>query len=195
MCECIDLLLFGLGTLPPGPFGGRRLPHEEIALQWAVCAGAPRDFSLRHAWFFFELLVQCMTQYLTTSQRLHYPRSTRFSDRFIDDISTLVRSFTDDIVSSSTREMLTLNTSLSFFFYDCLSLLDRGLVYQWIHAYCKKINAKVVTLMEPTALLSLKIDCLRILSAHEHFFPLNLPFPQAVTWVSLEKMSRLTLSE
>ncbi|XP_055333628.1 dedicator of cytokinesis protein 7-like isoform X2 [Paramacrobiotus metropolitanus] len=171
-----------------GPHG-RRLPHEEIAYQWAVCANPQRDFSLRHAWFFFELIVQCMTQYLTAAQRLHYPRNARFSERFIDNISTLIRSFTDDIVSSSAHEMGRLNTSLSFFFYDCLSLLDRGLVFQWVHAYCKKINAKVVALMEPTHILSLKIDCLRILSSHEHFFPLNLPFAQSTTWIRSQPAS------
>jgi dedicator of cytokinesis protein 6/7/8 len=106
------------------------LPHEEIALQWAMCAGPPREYSLRHGWFFFELIIQCMTQYLTSSQRLHYPRAARFSERFIDDLCTLVRSFTEDIVNSSAREMTALNTSLAFFFHDCLSLLDRSLVFK-----------------------------------------------------------------
>ncbi|OWA50965.1 Dedicator of cytokinesis protein 7 [Hypsibius exemplaris] len=62
-------------------------------------------------------------------------------------------------------------------------------LFQWIFAYCKRINAKAVTLMEPTPLMSLKLDFLRILSAHEHLFPLNLPFAQSSAWMRSQPAS------
>ena len=54
--------------------------------------------------FFFELMFKSMLCGLASSGRLEAPRRYRFSDRFCDDISTLVESVTRDIVSGQARE-------------------------------------------------------------------------------------------
>lgn len=37
---------------------GRKLVHEEVALQWVVSSGSTRDLALSNAWFFFELIMK-----------------------------------------------------------------------------------------------------------------------------------------
>ena len=36
---------------------GRKLVHEELALQWVVLSGSTRETALANAWFFFEIMV------------------------------------------------------------------------------------------------------------------------------------------
>jgi len=38
-----------------------------------------------------------------------------------------------------------LNTSLAFFLYDCLSLMDRGFVFRLIHYYCRSVSTADVS--------------------------------------------------
>lgn len=69
----------------------RKLVHEELFLQWVVSSGAARELALTNAWFLLELVVKGMTQHLAATGKLHMPRRTRFSSRFADDVTTLVR--------------------------------------------------------------------------------------------------------
>jgi hypothetical protein len=36
---------------------GKKLVHEELALQWVVSSGSSRELTVSNAWFFFELMV------------------------------------------------------------------------------------------------------------------------------------------
>lgn len=47
--------------------------------------------------------------------------------------------------------------------------------------FCWQIAEKIQTLSEPTTLMLLRLDFLRILCSHEHYFPLNLPFGTPLT--------------
>ncbi|KAK8766565.1 hypothetical protein V5799_006661 [Amblyomma americanum] len=160
----------------------RKLVHEELVLQWVVSSGAARELALGNTWFLLELVVKSMTQHLAATGRLQAPRRTRFSSRFVDDITTLVTSLTSDVISRCHREVRdfryvqNLNNSLAFFLHDLLSIMDRGYVFKLVKAFCKQVSAKIQSLPDASSLAALKLDFLRVLCSHEHFVTLNLPF-------------------
>ncbi|XP_064626372.1 dedicator of cytokinesis protein 7-like isoform X5 [Lineus longissimus] len=155
-----------------------RLVHEEIALLWVMSNGTQRQLSLENAWFFFEIMTKSMAEHLDRYHKLDAPRKSRFSQRFIEDITGLIGMITKDIVDRYLKDPLfirNLNTALAFFLHDMLSLMDRGYVFQLIKDYCKIVSAKVTTLGDATTLELLKLDFLRIVCSHEHYVTLNLP--------------------
>uniref|UniRef100_F7D0P5 Dedicator of cytokinesis 7 n=1 Tax=Ornithorhynchus anatinus TaxID=9258 RepID=F7D0P5_ORNAN len=157
---------------------GSKLFHEELALQWVVCSGSVREAALQQAWFFFELMVKSMVHHLYFADKLDAPRKNRFPERFMDDITALVSTIASDIVSRFQKdaEMVErLNTSLAFFLNDLLSVMDRGFVFSLIKACYKQVSSKLYSLSNPSILVSLRLDFLRIVCSHEHYVTLNLP--------------------
>uniref|UniRef100_A0A8C4YT78 Dedicator of cytokinesis 7 n=1 Tax=Gopherus evgoodei TaxID=1825980 RepID=A0A8C4YT78_9SAUR len=144
----------------------KKLFHEELALQWVVCSGSVREAALQQAWFFFELMVKSMVHHLYFADKLDAPRKNRFPERFMDDICALVSTI---LVPSR------LNTSLGFFLNDLLSIMDRGFVFSLIKACYKQVSSKLYSLPNPSILVSLRLDFLRIICSHEHYVTLNLP--------------------
>uniref|UniRef100_A0A452S7W8 Dedicator of cytokinesis 7 n=1 Tax=Ursus americanus TaxID=9643 RepID=A0A452S7W8_URSAM len=153
---------------------GSKLFHEELALQWVVCSGSVRESALQQAWFFFELMVKSMVHHLYFNDKLDAPRKSRFPERFMDDIAALVSTIASDIVSrfqKDTEMVERLNTSLAFFLNDLLSVMDRGFVFSLIKTCYKQLYS----LPNPSVLVSLRLDFLRIVCSHEHYVTLNLP--------------------
>ncbi|KAK2107253.1 Dedicator of cytokinesis protein 7 [Saguinus oedipus] len=159
----------------------KKLFHEELALQWVVCSGSVRESALQQAWFFFELMklkVKSMVHHLYFNDKLDAPRKSRFPERFMDDIAALVSTIASDIVSRFQKdaEMVErLNTSLAFFLNDLLSVMDRGFVFSLIKSCYKQVSSKLYSLPNPSVLVSLRLDFLRIICSHEHYVTLNLP--------------------
>ncbi|XP_078525617.1 dedicator of cytokinesis protein 7 isoform X7 [Lissotriton helveticus] len=156
----------------------KKLFHEELALQWVVCSGSVREAALQQGWFFFELMVKSMVHHLYFADKLEAPRKTRFPERFMDDITALVSTMASDIVSrfqKDTEMIERLNISLAFFLNDLFSIMDRGFVFTLVKAYYKQVSAKLYLLPNPSTLVSLRLDFLRIVCSHEHYVPLNLP--------------------
>uniref|UniRef100_A0A8D2AXT2 Dedicator of cytokinesis 7 n=1 Tax=Sciurus vulgaris TaxID=55149 RepID=A0A8D2AXT2_SCIVU len=152
----------------------KKLFHEELALQWVVCSGSVRESALQQAWFFFELMVKSMVHHLYFNDKLDAPRKSRFPERFMDDIAALVSTIASDIVSRFQKdaEMVErLNISLAFFLNDLLSVMDRGFVFSLIKSCYKQLYS----LSNPSVLVSLRLDFLRIICSHEHYVTLNLP--------------------
>uniref|UniRef100_A0A8C8STH9 Dedicator of cytokinesis 8 n=1 Tax=Pelusios castaneus TaxID=367368 RepID=A0A8C8STH9_9SAUR len=153
--------------------------HEELALQMVVSTGMVREAVFKYAWFFFELLIKSMAQYVHNLDKQDTPRRSRFSDRFKDDITTIVNVVTSEIAAllvktqKETEQAEKINISLAFFLYDLLSLMDRGFVFNLIRHYCNQLSNKLNTL--PT-LISMRLEFLRILCSHEHYLNLNLFF-------------------
>uniref|UniRef100_A0A665X576 Dedicator of cytokinesis 8 n=1 Tax=Echeneis naucrates TaxID=173247 RepID=A0A665X576_ECHNA len=145
--------------------------HEELALQMVVSTGVCRENAYKYAWFFFELLVKSMAQHVSQLDKQSVPRRSRFSDRFKDDITTIVSvmHFQPQCVEQAEK----VNISLAFFLYDLLSLMDRGFVFQLVKNYCNQMSAKSVSM--PT-LISMRLEFLRILCSHEHYLNLSLFF-------------------
>ncbi|XP_077134969.1 dedicator of cytokinesis protein 7 isoform X9 [Ranitomeya variabilis] len=157
---------------------GSKLFHEELALQWVVCSGAVREATLQQAWFFFELMVKSMVHHLFFADKLDSPRKHRFPERFMDDISALVSTMANDIVTrfqKDTEMVERLNVSLAFFLNGLLSIMDRGFVFSLVKAYFKQVSSKLHILPNPSILVSLRLDFLRIVCSHEHYVTLNLP--------------------
>ncbi|XP_070194616.1 dedicator of cytokinesis protein 7-like isoform X3 [Littorina saxatilis] len=168
----------------PTKVRGKKLVHEELALQWVVSSGSSRELTVSNAWFFFELMVKAMGEHLAQTDKLCVPRQMRFPDHFIDDIQALVNMLIKDITDRYIKEpplIKSLNTSLAFFLHDLLSLMDRGFVFQLIKEYIKRMSLKICQMSDATSLLLLRLDFVRILCSHEHFFPLNLPFGTPLT--------------
>ncbi|KAJ7335515.1 hypothetical protein JRQ81_013456, partial [Phrynocephalus forsythii] len=153
--------------------------HEELALQMVVSTGIVRESVFKYAWFFFELLVKSMAQYVDNMEKHDTPRRTRFSNRFKDDITTIVNVVTSEVAAllikpqKESEQAEKINISLAFFLYDLLSLMDRGFVFNLIKHYCNQLSNKLNTL--PT-LISMRLEFLRILCSHEHYLNLNLFF-------------------
>uniref|UniRef100_A0A2K6DVE6 Dedicator of cytokinesis 8 n=1 Tax=Macaca nemestrina TaxID=9545 RepID=A0A2K6DVE6_MACNE len=158
--------------------------HEELALQMVVSTGMVRETVFKYAWFFFELLVKSMAQHVHNMDKRDSFRRTRFSDRFMDDITTIVNVVTSEIAAllvkpqKENEQAEKMNISLAFFLYDLLSLMDRGFVFNLIRHYCNQLSAKLNNL--PT-LISMRLEFLRILCSHEHYLNLNLFFMNADT--------------
>ncbi|XP_047185055.1 dedicator of cytokinesis protein 8 isoform X2 [Scophthalmus maximus] len=153
--------------------------HEELALQMVVSTGVCRENAYKYAWFFFELLVKSMAQHVSQLDKQSVPRRNRFSDRFKDDITTIVSVVTAEIGTILVKQQKEVeqaekvNISLAFFLYDLLSLMDRGFVFQLVKNYCNQMSSKTVSL--PT-LISMRLEFLRILCSHEHYLNLSLFF-------------------
>lgn len=176
-----------------------RIVHQELALQWVVSSGRYKDLSMQNAWFLFELVIKSMVEHLQHTRSLDAPRKLRFSERFLDDISTLIHNVTSEIISHSTgdiRRAHKLNAALAFFFFDLFSIADRGFVTQLIRSYTKQIQAKIASLQDASLLVELKLECMRIICSHEHYLALNLPFatPFMVSGASISPSPSVTSS-
>ncbi|XP_045559243.1 dedicator of cytokinesis protein 8 isoform X1 [Salmo salar] len=163
------------GTRP----SNRKQFHEELALQIVVSTGVCRENAYKYAWFFFELLVKSMAQHVSQLEKQDVPRRSRFSDRFKDDVTTIVSVVTAEMGTILVKQQKELeqaekvNISLAFFLYDLLSLMDRGFVFILVKNYCNQMSAKTVSM--PT-LISMRLEFLRILCSHEHYLNLSLYF-------------------
>uniref|UniRef100_F6RV63 Dedicator of cytokinesis 8 n=1 Tax=Callithrix jacchus TaxID=9483 RepID=F6RV63_CALJA len=170
-------------TTAPRPASKKHF-HEELALQMVVSTGMVRETVFKYAWFFFELLVKSMAQYVHNMDKRDSVRRTRFSDRFMDDITTIVNVVTSEIAAllvkpqKENEQAEKMNISLAFFLYDLLSLMDRGFVFTLIRHYCNQLSAKLSNL---PMLISMRLEFLRILCSHEHYLNLNLFFMNADT--------------
>ncbi|KAK2837136.1 hypothetical protein Q5P01_014348 [Channa striata] len=157
----------------------RKQFHEELALQMVVSTGVCRENAYKYAWFFFELLVKSMAQHVSQLDKHNVHRRNRFSDRFKDDIATIVSVVTAEIATILVKQQKEVeqaekvNISLAFFLYDLLSLMDRGFVFQLVKNYCNQMSAKCVSM--PT-LISMRLEFLRILCSHEHYLNMSLFF-------------------
>uniref|UniRef100_A0A3B4ZF89 Dedicator of cytokinesis 8 n=1 Tax=Stegastes partitus TaxID=144197 RepID=A0A3B4ZF89_9TELE len=155
--------------------------HEELALQMVVSTGVCRENAYKYAWFFFELLVKSMAQHVSQLDKQSVPRRSRFSDRFKDDITTIVSVVTAEIGTILVKQQKEVeqaekvNISLAFFLYDLMSLMDRGFVFQLVKNYCNQLVSLTKSLSMPT-LISMRLEFLRILCSHEHYLNLSLFF-------------------
>ncbi|KAL1514145.1 hypothetical protein ABEB36_003452 [Hypothenemus hampei] len=155
-----------------------RIVHQELAYQWTITSGRNKDLAMQNAWFLFELMIKSMVEHLTHTRSLDASRKSRFPDQFLDDISSLVQYVTSEIIAHSTgetRRAHKLNAALAFFFFDLLSIADRGWVFQLLRSYCKDIQSKISN-SENGILIELKLEFTRIICSHEHYVALNLPF-------------------
>ncbi|XP_052785231.1 dedicator of cytokinesis protein 9-like isoform X7 [Mya arenaria] len=164
----------------PIPKGSKqKTVHEELAKSLTMIlrpANADQVVVvkfLNNAWFFFQVLIKSMTQFLVDGERVKMPRNERFSSDYQYKLQTLIQTITPYITSKykeAPRETRNANFSLAYFVKMCFTLMDRGVVFQLI---AQHINTFAV--VEHRTLHEYKFEFLRIVCSHEHYIPLSLP--------------------
>uniref|UniRef100_A0A672S1D7 Dedicator of cytokinesis 8 n=1 Tax=Sinocyclocheilus grahami TaxID=75366 RepID=A0A672S1D7_SINGR len=162
---------------------GLNLPGKVVFLNKQIrlsFTGVCRENVYKYAWFFFELLVKSMSQHVSQLDKKAVSRRNRFSDRFKDDITTIVNVVTAEIGNILVKQQKELeqaekvNISLAFFLYDLMSLMDRGFVFQLVKNYCNQVLQLISVSM--STLISMRLEFLRVLCSHEHYLNLSLFF-------------------
>ncbi|XP_059494401.1 dedicator of cytokinesis protein 7-like isoform X3 [Stegostoma tigrinum] len=149
-----------------------KLFHEELAYCIVLTNGQVRDQVYRHLWFFFELLVKSMSQYLSDMDRWKCPPKQRFSESYRGIVYTMVNIGTEYVKNQDAEITEMTNLSLGFFLNDLLSLMDRGFVLRLIGHHHKELLENAAA--QPH-LHDRRINFLRVVCSHEHFVTLNLP--------------------
>uniref|UniRef100_A0A8C1NT49 Dedicator of cytokinesis 9 n=1 Tax=Cyprinus carpio TaxID=7962 RepID=A0A8C1NT49_CYPCA len=117
-----------------------------------------------YSWYFFEVLVKSMAQYLIETGKAKVSRNQRFSASFYHSVETLVTMLVPHITQKykdyldATRNA---NHSLAVFIK-----VSRAILMCLI-----KIPCNCTTLYE------FKFEFLKVVCNHEHYVPLNLPMP------------------
>uniref|UniRef100_A0A673HU56 Dedicator of cytokinesis protein 9-like n=1 Tax=Sinocyclocheilus rhinocerous TaxID=307959 RepID=A0A673HU56_9TELE len=128
-----------------------------------------------YSWYFFEVLVKSMAQYLIETGKAKVSRNQRFSASFYHSVETLVTMLMPHITQKykdnldATRNA---NHSLAVFIKRCFTFMDRGFVFKQINNY---INCFMPG--DAKTLYEFKFEFLKVVCNHEHYVPLNLPMP------------------
>ncbi|KAL4220208.1 Dedicator of cytokinesis protein 9 [Mactra antiquata] len=128
---------------------------------------------LNMSWFFCEILIKSMTQYLIDGERVKMPRNERFSSDYQYKLQTLINTITPYITSKykeASRETRNANFSIAYFVKMCFTLMNRGEVFQLISHHLQSF-----AVVEHRVLNEFKFEFLRIICSHEHYIPLSLP--------------------
>ncbi|TKR95511.1 hypothetical protein L596_009672 [Steinernema carpocapsae] len=164
-----------------GSCKNHKLMHEELVRLWVTSTGAAREMAFINSWFFLELILKSMAEYLSVSNRMFLPRKLRFRDCFIKDLNKLAQLIVHEILEPTGKgkgSAAQINLSYAFFLRDCFSLADRSYVMTLVKQYNRDLSAKISSIGEPlsTSLMLLKMDFMRVVCSHEHFVMLNIPF-------------------
>uniref|UniRef100_F1KPQ6 Dedicator of cytokinesis protein 11 n=1 Tax=Ascaris suum TaxID=6253 RepID=F1KPQ6_ASCSU len=127
---------------------------------------------LRQLWFLLDVAAKSMAQYIIDTSLYKQPRRDRFSSDVLFRIESVVDKLIPLIVAKHrdlSHECRVANTALAYFLRCCLSFVDRGAVFTWIHSIVQKLDGS-----DSRALRDYKLEFLQILIAHEHWLPLNL---------------------
>lgn len=157
-----------------------RILHEELALHWVESTGSALESAMQNSWMIFELMTKSMAEHLDYWGLLNSQRKQRFPQQFCDDLINLVQLVTKQVLSyhlTDQKLAQSLNSSLAFFIFDLLPIMDRGFVFNLIKNYFKDVNVS----KNNQDISHYKLDFLRIVCSHEHFVALNLPFATPFT--------------
>jgi hypothetical protein len=105
-----------------------------------------RETACIYSWFFFELALKAMTEYLNQGNRFFLPRKLRFRDTYLQNLVTVFKMLTNEIIDRVTkdfRQSTLLNSSLAFFLRDSLLLMDRSFVIKQIKQYNDEMRLKI----------------------------------------------------
>ncbi|CAJ0607791.1 unnamed protein product [Cylicocyclus nassatus] len=181
------------------PSTSNKAVHEELAELWVRSGGCAREMAFLNAWFFLELMIKSMAEYLSMTGRLYLTRRSRFSERFIKALDSLSAATISEVVTrliKDPRQATSIANSWAFFVRDAFSLMDRSYVMGLVRDFNRDISSKISCVSEPaaTTLMLLKLDFIRIVSSHEHFVILNLPFGPPLSIPTSSSSSSLGMS-
>ncbi|XP_078067365.1 LOW QUALITY PROTEIN: dedicator of cytokinesis protein 11-like [Mustelus asterias] len=152
--------------------------HEELAKSIIVILKQSADFLtinklLKHSWFFFEMLIKSMVQYLIEKNKMKLPRAQRFPDCYQHTVYSLLLAIIPHVnlrYAEIPEESRSVNISWAHFMKRSLTLMNRGFIFNLINDYISCFSPK-----DAKALTEYKLEFLQIVCNHEHFIPLNLP--------------------
>ncbi|XP_076837011.1 dedicator of cytokinesis protein 10 isoform X3 [Brachyhypopomus gauderio] len=170
---------------------GFRTVHEELA-KGMNSELKSNDLSavksiLKFSWFFFEIILKSMAQYLMDSEKLKVPRTQRFPGTFQSHVETLIMTVSDHIYWKSKEQLeetRVANQAVAAFVKRCFTLMDRGFTFKLISNYINMIAAS-----DNKMLCEFKFEFLREVCNHEHYIPLSLPIPSARITVDMPEYS------
>ncbi|XP_066842626.1 dedicator of cytokinesis protein 9 isoform X10 [Anser cygnoides] len=154
--------------------------HEELTKSMTTILKPSADFLtsnklLKYSWFFFEVLIKSMAQYLIENSKVKLLRNQRFSASFHHAVETVVNMLMPHITQKyrdNPEASKNANHSLAAFIKRCFTFMDRGFVFKQINNYIS-----CFTPGDPKTLFEFKFEFLRVVCNHEHYIPLNLPMP------------------
>ncbi|NWS40609.1 DOC11 protein, partial [Probosciger aterrimus] len=155
-----------------------KMTHEILVLSMATILKQSADFLtinklLKYSWFFFEALAKSMAMYLLEENKIKLPRGQRFPDSYQHALHSLLLAIIPHVTiryNEIPEESRNVNFSLANFLKRCLTLMDRGFVFNLINDYISGFSPK-----DPKLLVEYKFEFLQTICNHEHYIPLNLP--------------------
>lgn len=157
-----------------------RIVHSELCkLLPVILNPSNTDFLIvnkfmRYSSIFFDLILKSMEQYLLHTKRIIMLRNERFNLDYHTKVEHLIKSLIPYLFArykDLAMETQQLNRSISQFIRKCLSLMDRGFVFQLIRYYMAQFTPG-----DPRILQEFKLSFLQEICQHEQYVPLNLPF-------------------
>ncbi|XP_074057352.1 dedicator of cytokinesis protein 11 isoform X2 [Macrotis lagotis] len=155
-----------------------QMTHEILATAMTTALKQSADFlainkMLKYSWFFFEALAKSMASYLLEENKIKLPRAQRFPESYHNVLHSLLLAIIPHVTiryGEIPEESRSVNYSLANFLKRCLTLMDRGFVFNLINDYMSGFSPK-----DPKALAEYKFEFLQTVCNHEHYIPLNLP--------------------
>ncbi|KAH0505080.1 Dedicator of cytokinesis protein 11 [Microtus ochrogaster] len=155
-----------------------QLIHETLATTMIAILKQSADFLsinklLKYSWFFFEIIAKSMATYLLEENKIKLPRGQRFPEAYHHILHSLLLAIIPHVTiryAEIPDESRNVNYSLASFLKRCLTLMDRGFVFNLINDYISGFSPK-----DPKVLAEYKFEFLQTICNHEHYIPLNLP--------------------
>ncbi|EDL28964.1 dedicator of cytokinesis 11 [Mus musculus] len=155
-----------------------QLIHETLATTMIAILKQSADFLainklLKYSWFFFEIIAKSMATYLLEENKIKLPRGQRFPEAYHHVLHSLLLAIIPHVTiryAEIPDESRNGNYSLASFLKRCLTLMDRGFVFNLINDYISGFSPK-----DPKVLAEYKFEFLQTICNHEHYIPLNLP--------------------
>ncbi|XP_020819071.1 dedicator of cytokinesis protein 11 isoform X2 [Phascolarctos cinereus] len=155
-----------------------QMTHEILATAMTTALKQSADFLainklLKYSWFFFEALAKSMASYLLEENKIKLPRAQRFPESYHHVLHSLLLAIIPHVTiryGEIPEESRNVNYSLASFLKRCLTLMDRGFVFNLINDYMSGFSPK-----DPKVLAEYKFEFLQTICNHEHYIPLNLP--------------------
>ena len=132
----------------------------------------------KNSWFLFDLVIKSMLLHLHKDDKLNQDnRTALFDDFFARTLSKLLTNLTKYFKKYiQFKSIRTLNTNLALFVKDLFDVIDRGIVLDMVRSYLTGMTDTELSTNQPILCCTFKFEFLSIISDHEAFVLLNLPF-------------------
>ncbi|XP_077987576.1 dedicator of cytokinesis protein 9-like [Glandiceps talaboti] len=128
---------------------------------------------MKNIWFFFDVVIKSMAQYLVQNNLTALSRNRRFPATFQYSVTRLLQLLMPHIIQKykdSPKDCKKANSSLAAFVKACFTYMDRGFIFKLINQYVEYFNPG-----DSKFLLERMFEFLKVVCSHEHYIALNLP--------------------